>query len=529
MTLLVVDDQREVVGSILHSVDWVRMGFTLTLAAFSAQQARELLNQYQVDIILCDVEMPDEDGLSLLQWTREMKNPPAFLILSSHAEFDYAKRAMQMGAKNYILQPASSAELENAVQKVIDDLKLSYDMDRYKSIGKYFDRHKVNLVSNFLTYIIRNDNVKSKEITIGKNAELINSGYFPGDDKHCWFGVIQVTRWTSSEPWEPGLLWSSLSNVIGEILDGYHYSFLMNQIETYQFAALIWNRDGQACETENIQRQFELFSQVCSGYLGCDTAIYTKQAESWKDVSRIYQQIEKMRQDNVAMTSGIFMDEIVTEPQTAIINGFQKARWVQQLADGYGSQTEKEFCRMLDDLGANGGLNAERMMYIYTDFLRMVYQAAPGHRDMVKLLLNTQDGYNCYINGMKSIEAMKQLAHKMIKLFDHKEPEASSADIVSQVENYVKAHQDEEIHRSQVAEYVHLSPDYLNRIFKKETGYSLKEYIIRQKMETARYLLTTTDLPIGIIAAKVGHNNFSHFSQTYKKVFGELPRTIRKR
>lgn len=529
MTLLVVDDQREVVGSILHSVDWVRLGFTLTLAAFSAKQARELMQKYQVDIVLCDVEMPEEDGLSLLRWTMEMEHPPAFIILSSHAEFNYAKRAMEMGAKNYILQPASSVELENAVQKVIDDLKLRYDADRYKKIGRYFDRHKVNLVSNFLTYIIRNDDIKNKEITVGQNTELIKSGYFPRDEKNCWLGIIQVIRWTSSEPWEPGLLWSSMSNVIGEILEGYHYSFLINQIEMYQFVLLIWSQDEISCDSESIQRQFSLFSQVCSGYLGCDTAIYAKQAESWKNVSSVYRQLEKMRLDNVTMTSGIFMDEVENQPQKITINGFRRDRWMKQLSEGYGFQMEEEFCELLDEHAEQGALNAEQLKHIYTDFIRLIYQAAPKSRDMVKLLLNTKDGYNYYINGMKSIEAMKQLAHVMVGLFEHKEPELSSVDLVAQVESYVKAHQDEEIHRYQIAEYVHLSPDYLNRVFKKETGYSLKEYIIRQKMEAARYLLTTTALPIGIIAAKVGYNNFSHFSQTYKKVFGELPRTMRKR
>ncbi|MBT9778733.1 helix-turn-helix domain-containing protein [Clostridium sp. MCC353] len=529
MTLLVVDDQREVVGSILHSVDWVKMGFTLTLAAFSAKQAKELLNRYQVDIILCDVEMPDEDGLSLLQWTRKMEHPPAFLILSSHAEFDYAKRALQMGAQNYILQPASSVELENAVQKVIDDLKLRHDADRYKNIGKYFDRHKVNLVSNFLTYIIRNDDIRSKELIVGNHAELVNSGYFPDDRKQCWLGIIQVIRWTSSEPWEPGLLWSSMSNVIGEILEGYQYSFLMSQIETYQFAIMVWNQGEESCDPESIQRQLSLFLQVCRDYLGCDAAVYAKQAENWKNISRIYRQLEGLKQDNVVMASGIFMEEIVSKRQKAAISGFQWERWARQLSEGYGQQVENEFCSLLDGLVAKGGLNAEQLKYIYADFLHLIYQADTKSRDMVKLLLNTKDGYNNYINGMKSIETMKKLAHSMIALFDHKEPELNAVDVVSQVEKYVKSHQDEEIHRHQIAEYVHLSPDYLNRIFKKETGYSLKEYIIRHKMEAARYLLTTTNLPIGIIAAKVGYYNFSHFSQTYKKVFDELPRTIRKR
>lgn len=67
---------------------------------------------------------------------------------------------------------------------------------------------------------------------------------------------------------------------------------------------------------------------------------------------------------------------------------------------------------------------------------------------------------------------------------------------------------------------VHLNGDYLTRMMKKETGYSLKEYVIRRKMETARTLLRTTMLPVGFIAARLGYSNFSHFPIPTKKSWG---------
>lgn len=66
---------------------------------------------------------------------------------------------------------------------------------------------------------------------------------------------------------------------------------------------------------------------------------------------------------------------------------------------------------------------------------------------------------------------------------------------------------------------VHLNPDYLNRMFKKETGLTLKEYVIWQKMQEAQSLLRTTSLPVSLIAAKVGYSNFAHFSTSYKNSF----------
>ena len=73
----------------------------------------------------------------------------------------------------------------------------------------------------------------------------------------------------------------------------------------------------------------------------------------------------------------------------------------------------------------------------------------------------------------------------------------------------------------------HLSPDYLTRIFKRETGQTLKEYVVRQKLQEAQSLLRTTSLPISLIAAKVGYSNFSHFSNSYRKAYGRSPQEER--
>ena len=70
---------------------------------------------------------------------------------------------------------------------------------------------------------------------------------------------------------------------------------------------------------------------------------------------------------------------------------------------------------------------------------------------------------------------------------------------------------------------MHMNIDYLARIFKKNTGMTLNDYIINEKMEVARNLLITTKLPVGLIAMKVGYSNFSYFSKLYKKTYNKTP------
>ena len=80
-----------------------------------------------------------------------------------------------------------------------------------------------------------------------------------------------------------------------------------------------------------------------------------------------------------------------------------------------------------------------------------------------------------------------------------------------------------------LAGQVHLNVDYLNRIFKKETGSTLGNYVTSQKMERAKFLLLKTDWSIGDVAAAVGYYNYSSFNRSFKKMTGESPQEWRKR
>ena len=63
MKVLVVDDQPDVVRGILDGVNWSRLKIESAFGANSAAEAREILKREQIDILLCDIEMPGESGL----------------------------------------------------------------------------------------------------------------------------------------------------------------------------------------------------------------------------------------------------------------------------------------------------------------------------------------------------------------------------------------------------------------------------------------------------------------------------------
>ena len=103
-----------------------------------------------------------------------------------------------------------------------------------------------------------------------------------------------------------------------------------------------------------------------------------------------------------------------------------------------------------------------------------------------------------------------------------------SDSVTSQVCAYIDAHYREEIHREELGELVFLNTDYLSRIFKKEKGISISNYIIQKRVEEAKKLLTQSTLPINTVSLYVGYSNFSYFTKIFKDNTGYAPLEYRR-
>ena len=123
MTVLIVDDQPDVVRGEEQGINWTSLGVDRILSAYSVPEAEKLLLSEPVSVLLCDIEMPPRSGLELLELIRERKLPTRCIFLSAHAEFTYAQEAVRLGGFDYILQPAPYSEIEDAVLRALDDIK----------------------------------------------------------------------------------------------------------------------------------------------------------------------------------------------------------------------------------------------------------------------------------------------------------------------------------------------------------------------------------------------------------------------
>ena len=99
--------------------------------------------------------------------------------------------------------------------------------------------------------------------------------------------------------------------------------------------------------------------------------------------------------------------------------------------------------------------------------------------------------------------------------------------LIQSVKAYVDSHYGEALSLEQLAQQFYLSPSYLSRIFKRETGVNLSTYLQNVRIEAAKTLLRTSDLKSYEVAERVGINDPVYFSRIFKKITGFKPKDYR--
>lgn len=100
--------------------------------------------------------------------------------------------------------------------------------------------------------------------------------------------------------------------------------------------------------------------------------------------------------------------------------------------------------------------------------------------------------------------------------------------VVENIKNYVMSNLEFDIDVSHITRLFHYNKQYLGRVFKKETGLSIKEYIAKQRLDMARKLIAGSDDTITDIASRVGFHNVTYFNRQFKGRYHMTPTQYRK-
>ena len=511
--LLIVDDQKTVVDGLLNLVDWSSIGIGQALGAYSAAEARQILAEQRIDVMLCDIEMPVEDGLSLVRWMREQDMQAKCIFLTAHTEFTYAQKSVGLGAFDYVVQPASYTEIKGAVERAVASLRNEKNQEFMQKYGQVTSwKNKQETAAALHRYLDGGE--------LGELQPYIHLQKLPEKNQEAFLVYLQIQRWLSFETWPGDLLTIMIDNAVGEVFSQTGREYVVLKIEDDGFVFLLWDTTIHL-DRETVVHRLSFLHNTCQQQLGCVVSLYPAGPVYLPELCQAWEMLLNNQKSNTHLHPGVVQvteSEFVRRDAPAGESMHRQAGGACGIGSGFGQKMEQAWSRLCSE----GVPEKECAAQLYGQLLSTI-QSVTGDADGFwrEALVDTES-YDLYRNAARSGEDLMALARLVEQRFAQKE-QRQEQDVVEAVIRYIDENLDQEIHRRDLADHVYLNPDYLNRLFKKQTGKTLKEFVIEHKMDEARKMLQVTRLPVGIIAAKVGYDNFSHFSYAYKKVTGQSP------
>lgn len=123
MNVILVDDEEVAVNALKRRVDWKKYGIDEVYIANSMKEAQQLFQEKVIDVMLSDIEMPQGNGLDLYEWVKTYYPAVECVYVTCHPEFEYMRRALQLGSADYILKPIDYAELDEVLAQLMERMR----------------------------------------------------------------------------------------------------------------------------------------------------------------------------------------------------------------------------------------------------------------------------------------------------------------------------------------------------------------------------------------------------------------------
>jgi Response regulator containing CheY-like receiver domain and AraC-type DNA-binding domain len=529
MNIIIVDDEVQTVRAIKQCINWEKLKIDEVFTAYNISHAKEILAEKIIDIAICDIEMPQGNGLELLQWMKDNSPGTESILLTCHAEFEFAKKAVELGSIDYLVKPIPFESLEQVLYKAVSKINASKRLKQFSQFGEYWVINQAIIEEGFWADLLRG-NISESPSVIAQNAKKRNVAY-KIDEQYLLILISKKRLVTNLESWDDSLLEYALKNIASEVIVGDLNANVVIGMDGHQAVILPEPKDKKQYN-ERIKDACKEYIISCNKYLGCSVSCYVGRFVFGEQLTHIYNRLLDIDKNNVALTSKIFdlndwqcdVNSEFSISQTMINN------WVEMLQKGEKKNLELALTRFINNMAVEERLTIDVLSIFQQDILQMVYSFLEQKEVQAHQLFKDAKSQEMYRKSTSSIDNMISWMNFFIdKAIDFTEEVTKAQSVISKVKEYIKDNLQTDITRDDIANYVFLNADYLSRIFKKSTGLSLTEYLTDQRIKRSTNLIISTDIPISEIAIEVGYDNFTYFSKTFKKVTGITPSEYRKK
>ena len=519
LTLVIVDDEPIILKGLTETYDWENMGFQVIGSARDGEAALELIREKEPDVVMTDVRMKRMDGLTLIEKSKEAGLKTMFVVISAYRDFDYAKKACQIGALSYLLKPIEDEELKETMQDVYEKCTqekfkernynlwekiLVEDRDNFlnQMLGRYLDEgiSEEEMLDFFMSLDRKKESAHYFAVVIAGidlARQVVNQKEFDMKQYLLESGLLKKLSehyqvWTRKMTDMNGTCYivDLKTENSAEKLKGI-LTALRLEMKTDLICAMSVPAKGLT-GMKSAYRQaiglYEMASEAGAGFLEAgEHHEFAKKSQYSLDVeTQILASMRKNARPQLKKAYEKFIYTLPNEENTARVYLRRLAVRVEfTMEEAYGMTNEMQtsfsnFYHILEQV-------------VITKLVDVLYQ----------LLLSLMD------------QRLEQ---------DFNPSDEYFKDYIPTAIEYIKEHLHEEtLSITEVSESVYLNPVYFGRMFKKIMNMPFKRYVQQIRLERAKEMLLEEKESIAGICLKVGIPNQSYFTQLFKQNTGTLP------
>lgn len=528
-SVLIVDDEAEAVEAIVKTVRWDILGVGRIETAYSSFQARQIFDRAPVDLLLCDIEMPQGSGLDLLGWVRERYPETACVFVTCHAEFRYAKEALRLGSLDYLLKPVPYAELEKAMAGAFERIAaarrsrvderdaLMWKDSRGKMLADFWREYLAGGIAGDEGELLH------RAISLGAPADFASAGIACGLVK-----LRQVPRGVSGER---GAVLSILAgDLVREVFSATLQATVIRSSDTETLVLLPLGGAPEVGKS-SLWLAASKVVDLARQRLDCSVACYLGLAPSLGALRALFSELRGLDKENVTEEEGLFSAEDSRrkrERRASLAELPEMRTWAAALAEGREEVVTAGVETFLRAKSASGQMSADLLRHFRQDFLQSSYAALKSSGIRAHRVFANEESEALFVKATGSVVATESwVSFVARKVKEAILEDKNRGDPVERAKRAIMRNLSGELTRESVAEQVGLNPDYLNRLFRASAGLSLMEWAVERKLDYAYELLRDTAMSVSDVALQVGYSNFSHFASIFKKRFSANPSEIR--
>ena len=463
------------------------------------EMALPMIRKLKPDVLITDITMPFMDGLSLSKTvTKELPNIK-IIVISGYSDFEYARKAIEIGVEQYLLKPVTKTDMINALEgvrkKITEENEQKDYVKLYEQEFKKFERltHRVffeKLVEGSLS--VQEIYEEADKLHLNLSADAYNI---------VIFSIRDLDQSTYSD---------NASGVTESLLNQFmqYPDYIIFRCNLFSYAVLIKGDDESVKRMED--KCVKMIRQHCEETpsqldwhvaVGASTNRLSGLSSCYQDANRAF------AYRHIFPNQHIFTSEQLKTEQF-IANDTE----INKIDAG-------KFDPMIIRYFVQTGTGAEVETFA-DDYLKSVEASVNSILFRYYLLVSIR----------VNVELALKEANVDSELIASSLPEAQKRgnDIINNAVDYINEHYaDEDISLDSVAEEINISANYLSAVFSNKVGLSFVEYITKKRMAKAKILLRNTSKKSGEIANEIGYKDPRYFSFVFKKNQGCTPSQYR--